>query len=330
MSYLSPAGWGQFFAATALSVCMANTALADEPNTPSPDTQIASGHHVVSCFTFLIDVSDSIHNGITEPQYPGDGIKEKSYNPEQDEYRIQIQGHADALISPDFMQYYGRLREGEAILITFIAYGSGTGFLGRGSHLVTRNPMSALSMVADLRAAPRDPKLSEATNVWAGVKKGLDQLIRQCAGAYRRVLDVAGDGVHNVSGKDDVAAARLHAMAELNEIKINGLPIVPKKFCENKKINTDDRTADMDIVEAVQLIEWYEKYVLYGPGAFKVVVCGPSDIKRGIHEKLAREMFVAEILRSGSHTHFQAMDMPHHKSAQLAQASSVRLRPVIR
>ena len=99
-----------------------------------------------------------------------------------------------------------------------------------------------------------------------GYGAGLFQRGPDC---YRNVLDMAGDGENNEGFPPSAAYAEF----PFGGVTVNGLVV------QSSDYNTE-----------ISLTEYYQKNVLYGPGAFLEVASGFEDYERAIRRKLEREI----------------------------------------
>lgn len=91
------------------------------------------------------------------------------------------------------------------------------------------------------------------------------RLMERAPDCTEQVIDVSGDGSNN-SG---VAPNVVTASPEFTPDRVNGLVVL-----------AHERT----------VIDYYQNYVIWGPGAFLEVASEPSDFPRAIRKKLLREL----------------------------------------
>jgi len=92
----------------------------------------------------------------------------------------------------------------------------------------------------------------------------------------RRVIDISGDGTNN-NGRP-VEDARWDALER--GIVINGLPI----------LNDRPQPFGMPTPRQLALDDYYERWVIGGPGSFMVVATDFDDFRRAVLAKLVREI----------------------------------------
>ncbi len=124
-----------------------------------------------------------------------------------------------------------------------------------------------LDAVVDALRAKERPQVGWRTNVGGGIAKAAALFDTAPLVADRRVIDVSGDGQHNI-GKLTAEDARDVAVA--NDITINGLPI------------TSGEEPEVDV--------WYKQHVVGGPGAFMIVANGHVNFADAMRMKLALEV----------------------------------------
>ncbi len=124
-----------------------------------------------------------------------------------------------------------------------------------------------LDAVVDALRAKERPQVGWRTNVGGGIAKAAALFDTAPLVADRSVIDVSGDGQHNI-GKLTAEDARDVAVA--NDITINGLPI------------TSGEEPEVDV--------WYKQHVVGGPGAFMIVANGHVNFADAMRMKLALEV----------------------------------------
>lgn len=92
----------------------------------------------------------------------------------------------------------------------------------------------------------------------------------------RRVIDISGDGTSNNGRSLD--AARWEALDR--GLVINGLPI----------LNDRPQPFGMPTPRQVALDDYYERWVIGGPGSFMIVATDFDDFRRAVLAKLVREI----------------------------------------
>jgi len=96
----------------------------------------------------------------------------------------------------------------------------------------------------------------------------LARICLTCANCLFRTLDMAGDGQNNEGAGPSV----VYQDPTYAEITVNGLVV-----------NAADYEAEVD------LISWYQREVLHGPGAFLEIAQGFDDYEIAMRRKLERE-----------------------------------------
>ena len=183
-----------------------------------------------------------------------------SVDPE--EYRLQLDGLADALESPGVI---------EAILDPPGAHIAAAAYEWSGyPQQDVIAPWAELRTAQDvrrfanrLRAHPR-PYWDFATAVGISLQYGAN-LLAQAPDCARRVIDLSGDGVNNIGPEP----AEIYATGQMEGITVNGLVILG---------------ADPDP------LPYYRNHVIFGPKAFVAVASDFRDYRRAMEGKLIREI----------------------------------------
>ncbi|MFO1174342.1 MAG: DUF1194 domain-containing protein [Paracoccaceae bacterium] len=176
------------------------------------------------------------------------------------EYRLQVDGLADALADPDVV---AALLQGRAALA--VVQWSATGM----QKLVM--PWRQMTSAADIAAFADEARIQPRAfgKAQTAVADALAFSVNQFASApdcRHRVIDISGDGVQNEGGS--LSAAREAAIAariEVNAIAIEGLGLA--------------------------ITEFYRRMVITRNG-FVVTAHGHVEYPRAIREKLVRELVV--------------------------------------
>lgn len=115
---------------------------------------------------------------------------------------------------------------------------------------------------------------------WTSISGAIDYAVRLFEDngyvGERRVIDVSGDGTNN-NGRP-VEDARWDALER--GIVINGLPI----------LNDRPQPFGMPTPRQVALDDYYERWVIGGPGSFSIVATDFDDFRRAVLAKLVREI----------------------------------------
>ncbi len=132
------------------------------------------------------------------------------------------------------------------------------------------------SAAAFAEAVVRSPPRAE---VWTSISTAITYAARSIDGngfrAYRRIIDISGDGPNNKGAY--VVDARDRAVAD--GIVINGLPIV-----------NDRPEPTYGFPSLPNLDLYYEDCVIGGPGSFIIVADGFKDFARAIRRKMLLEI----------------------------------------
>lgn len=185
-------------------------------------------------------------------------LQDVSGSVNDDRYKLQRDGTADAFLSPDVMQ---SVRPDAPLAITVIEW---------SSSQQTVVPWRILRSTADLQKARNDlaqaPRVSSAlTGLGDALAAGVKAFESAPCDAERQVIDISGDGATNTG--QDPAPAR--AAAQKAGITINGLPIWN---------------------EGEPLIADYYRNSVVTPDGFVVEAHGFADVARAMTHKLSAEI----------------------------------------
>jgi hypothetical protein len=181
---------------------------------------------------------------------------------DENSYRMQMKGYADAFRDPSVQQAISMGGMGR-IAVAFLQWS------GYGTNKVTIDwtvidgPAAANELAAMLAESVRMP--GGSTSISGAIDKAVSMFEGNGYDSARRVIDISGDGRNN-NGRDPVTA-RQEAVAR--GVIINGLPIAGGE---------------------PGLEEYYQNTVIGGPGAFLVVAHGFDDFGQAITKKLIAEI----------------------------------------
>lgn len=193
-----------------------------------------------------------------------------SYSMEADEQKLQREGYAEAITSPEFLQMVKSGPLGKIAISYFEWAASGDVKLVVKQRIID-GPDSANLVGMEILSAP--PRRASRTSISGAINFSIKLFDKSEYRAARRVIDISGDGPNN-SG-EIVTAARDKAVGL--GITINGLPIMTR---EPSSPNIDIK--DLDI--------YYEDCVIGGPGAFAMVIKSRDQFKAAIKQKLVQEV----------------------------------------
>ncbi len=185
-----------------------------------------------------------------------------------DEYRMQLDGLAAALTQRDVAR---ALVEGAAAPVHLLVYewsGPRDQRIVAGWTPIT-DATALAGFAATLRATTRVPA-APSTALGIALATGADLLAGQSA-CWRQTLDISGDGPSNAGPRPQDMA-----LAGLDGVTVNALVIGADE--------TQSRAAPG------HLIDYFEAYVIRGPGAFVEHAEGFADYERAMVRKLLREL----------------------------------------
>lgn len=192
---------------------------------------------------------------------------------DENEYRIQIKGLANALQHPEVRDALLVLPQSPVSLAIF--EWSGPDLKRIVQNWVVIDSAATLDQVADnLRGIERvkgDPSTAIGSAMTFGVH--LLQNQRTC---WKRTLDLSGDGKSNTGPRPQDSKS----LAEISDVTINGLVI--------GAFGSDSPAQQRD--ELAKLWSYYSAYVATGPGAFVESALGFADFEAAMVRKLKREL----------------------------------------
>lgn len=193
------------------------------------------------------------------------------------EYRLQLDGIANALAAPEVRAKLLAMPEAPVSLLVYE-------WSGPGSHrtILPWTPIPDAAALSTVQSVLRDTQRvtfsttrARSTAIAPALQYGLDRLgaMDRC---WKRTLDLSGDGKHNTGG--DPRAMR--PAFERAGITVNGLVI-----------GVDSpRGGDIREVEIGELSSYYHAHVLTGPDSFLEAALGFDDFERAMRRKLEREL----------------------------------------
>jgi len=185
-----------------------------------------------------------------------------SLSMDENSYRMEMQGYADAFRDPAVQQAIKMGGMGRIAVALMQWSGYGTYKLSLGWTVIDGD--GAANELADtISGIERMP--GGSTSISGAIDKGLALFDGNGFDSARHVIDISGDGRNN-NGRD-VAAAREEAVTK--GFIINGLPIAGGE---------------------PGLEEYYQTTVIGGPGAFMVIAHGYEDFGQAITKKLIAEI----------------------------------------
>jgi hypothetical protein len=197
-----------------------------------------------------------------------------SYSMDPDEQRIQRDGYAQALVSPQFLNALKSGAHGK-IAIVYVQWASSSDQDVLLPWTIIDSPQTAQAVADKLTEAPY--RRAQRTSISGAIDFAVKQFTNNGFNGERQVIDVSGDGTNN-NGRP-VAAARDEAVQQ--GITINGLPLLirPSNYGYFNDI------ANLD--------EYYEDCVIGGVGAFSIPIKDRSNFIEATRTKLVLEIAAA-------------------------------------
>ncbi|HTZ76732.1 MAG TPA: DUF1194 domain-containing protein [Stellaceae bacterium] len=202
-----------------------------------------------------------------------------SISVDNDEFRLQRDGYAEALTSPAVLE---AIRHGpnHAIAVCFLEWSGSAAQQVVVDWMVIRDGEVAKVFADALRTAPRS--FAGATAIGAGIDFAMKQFLRSGVDSPRRVIDVSGDGDNNTGrpveyARDDAIKAK---------VTINGLAIV----------NEHPAAGFIGHVQPVGGIGYYYRTrVAGGPDSFVIEINNFADFAEAMKRKLVAEIAAADV-----------------------------------
>ncbi len=204
---------------------------------------------------------------------------------DDERYRLQMEGIAQALEDPEVIQaIVGGAKGG--ILFSMITW---------ADHPKVRLPWTYISNAAEARAiAKRVRSLPRQSGEFTCMSRMMrfvsDKVAPQIpAKAAKVVLDISGDGRDNCNEEEPVDSVRDELVKY--GVTVNGLPIleggaeevVTPGAAPTKSYLPEEQTS-------APLEEWFRAHVKGGPGSFVLPANGYSDFGRAIRQKFVLEV----------------------------------------
>jgi hypothetical protein len=184
---------------------------------------------------------------------------------DEDEFKLQRAGYAEALRSPEFIDAVKSGANGR-IALAYFEWAGGVRDDAVLSWQVIDSAESAAAFASKIEARPYRRFIG--TSISGALDFGTAMLDRSGFSAERRVIDISGDGPNN-SG-DVVTAARDETVAK--GIIVNGLPI---------QIHSSTFP---------RLDDYYAQCVTGGPGSFVLPISNVGEFSTAIRRKLVLEV----------------------------------------
>jgi len=190
-----------------------------------------------------------------------------------EEYRLQLQGTADAFMDPAIQSGITSGPIGKVAVAVMVWADANFLKITTGWHIVD-SPEAATkfsNIVRNFRSRKYGVGGGGGTGIGSAIGEALLMIEDNQYNGLRRIIDISGDGEESKLSEEklvDIGEAKLLAITK--GVQINGLPILTKKF--------------------PRLDEYYQSEVITGKGAFIVVADGFDDFGRAILKKLDREL----------------------------------------
>ncbi|MCC7275607.1 MAG: DUF1194 domain-containing protein [Alphaproteobacteria bacterium] len=197
-------------------------------------------------------------------------VVDSSGSIDEGEFRLQKEGIAAAVTSPRVLAAVasGPFRR---LAVAYVEWGSPGGAETVVGWMLVEDARSAAAFADAVVAAPRS---AQSYNAIGDAIDHAALLLSRCpCEATRKVVDLSGDNA-DMRSLNPVAAARDAAVAR--GVTVNALAIL-----ENDRIGPTGRP---------WLVEYYERAVIGGPGAFVVAARDRADFTRALLDKMVLEV----------------------------------------
>ena len=187
------------------------------------------------------------------------------------EYRLQMDGVAQALNSPDVLNSLLQLPSAPVQLLVYEWSAPGADAL-----IIPWTPITsavALDQVTETLRQTERRVTAPGTGIGAAMQRGVDYLNQTAC--WTRTLDISGDGKSNLGPLP-------------NDVRRT----LPKGITINALVIGADSPAIGDVrqVEIAELSSYFRSRVIHGPDAFVQVALGFEDYAAAMSQKLEREL----------------------------------------
>jgi Protein of unknown function (DUF1194). len=187
-----------------------------------------------------------------------------------DEQMLQRRGYAEALTHPEVLSAIHAGLLGRIAVAYFEWAGPGQQRVAVNWHLIEDG--ASAKIFAD-KITDAQLGMASGTSISSGLSAAADLFDDNGFSAYRRVIDISGDGPNNRGGMVEPVRDKVLARG----IVINGLPIML-----NPPGYSPYSIDDLDV--------YYRDCVIGGPGSFLVPVRGEEQMIEAIRRKLILEV----------------------------------------
>ena len=199
------------------------------------------------------------------------------------EYWLQRNGLASALEDPEVVAAFLAVPDAPVSIMVFEWSGA---YYQRELHpwisVTTPDDLTGIAnqLRADKKVGGKNSTAIGAAMLFAG------NAFEQVAECWKRTLDLSGDGKNN----DGPGPEALENEAALQNLTINGLVIV----------GYTGASTVLPQVDVAELVAYFQRNVIRGPGAFTEVALGFEDFELVMKKKLLREIDVPAFSHLGT------------------------------
>lgn len=196
----------------------------------------------------------------------------------ESEFKLQRDGIVAAFLDPTIQR---AIRASGGIAVSVVQWAASGSFATSVDWRHITNKNNAAVFAQEVFSSPR--QFLGFTDIGGAIKFSVEQILTNRFEGVRRLIDVSGDGT-----SDSQRTAQARDAAVLQGVSINGLAINSIEY-------------DLGDLANIDLLDFYERWVIGGPGAFVIVADGFDDVDRAMRIKLLRE--IQGPIYSGAPTH---------------------------
>ena len=192
------------------------------------------------------------------------------------EYTLQREGLARALTHPDIV---GSIVSPHPVALYVFEWSSTSKQKSLLSEWLVISSKDDLIKVAEiLRTAPGVNSGIGTTGLGSALVHA-SRALEEEPNCLKKTVDVSGDGRNNVG----ISPRQVYSLFPFHDVTVNALVVGGEQPGARRKSRDQD------------LVEWFRKYVLHGPGAFLIFADNYDDFQRAMREKLLRETTTVQI-----------------------------------
>lgn len=194
-----------------------------------------------------------------------------SYSVDEEEARRQRAGYVAALASAEVISAIESGMLGR-IAVTYVEWADARHQRAAADWTVIASEADARAFAAAVAEAPYER--GQYTAIGAAIADGVRRIESNGYTAYRRIIDISGDGPQN----QGMSLVRAHGLADQAGVVVNGLPVLA-------------RDSGNGVMRAeIDLDQYFEDQVITGAGAFVLPARTQDEFRQAILRKLVLEI----------------------------------------